>query len=241
MHISIRRAILIGRWKSGLTIFPMIVLYIPNQGIPHVVPSFAGMIRAHTGLNARGIALAEMGDASKREMPYQVHAPHFTVLFRTLLYDGDSLTKTLEIFEAHPHTKRYHYVFGDGQVECRGVKIRAHMPEAADQRVVIWKDDDSRDEFAPNVLKGVVYNDEGRGAFPLLKQDYGQLNGEKLLAIANHIPIKGGNVENVIYDATALRMWVSYAKDVEEAYKRPYTFIDLRQIDADGDGQAELR
>jgi hypothetical protein len=174
-------------------------------------------------------------------MPYLVHAPHFTVLFRTLLYDGDSLTKTLKIFQAHPHTKRYHYVFGDGQTDCRAVKIRAHMAEAADQRVVIWNDNDPRDEFAPNVRKCVVYNDEGRGAFPLIQQEYGRLNGERLLAIANQIPIQGGNVENVVYDATALRMWVSYAQDAEEAYKRPCTYIDLRQIDADGDGQADLK
>ncbi len=227
--------------EIGAHNFPMIVLYIPDQGIPHVVPSFAGMIGAHTGMNARGVALAEMGDASRKEMPYLVHAPHFTVLFRTLLYDGDSLTKTLDLFQSSPHTKRYHYVFGDGQTDCRAVKIRAHMPEAADQRVVIWTDNDPRDEFAPNVRKCVVYNDEGRGAFPLIQQDYGQLNGERMLAIANHIPIQGGNVENVIYDATALRMWVSYAKDSEEAYKRPYTFVDLRQIDADGDGQADLK
>ncbi|MFN9851629.1 MAG: hypothetical protein ACK57P_07420, partial [Planctomycetota bacterium] len=55
------------------------------------------------------------------------------------------------------------------------------------------------------------------------------------------IPIKGGNVENVVYDATALRMWVSYAKGSQEAYLRPYTFIDLTKIDADGDGNADLK
>ena len=55
----------------------MIVLYIPDAGIPHVVPSFAGMIGAHTGMNIKGLALSEMGDASANEAPYQIHAPHF--------------------------------------------------------------------------------------------------------------------------------------------------------------------
>src|SRR5690606_19534516 len=162
-----------------------------------VVPSFAGMIGAHTGMNQRGIALAEMGDASAREAPYQVHAPHFTIFFRTMLYDANSLTKAIEVFREQPLTKRYHYVFGDGLSERRAVKVRAHSPEPTDQQVQIWKDNDPTDEFAPNVLPCVVYNDEGRGAFPTLQQESGKLNGESLIDLANQIPIKGGNVFNV--------------------------------------------
>jgi isopenicillin-N N-acyltransferase like protein len=219
---------------------PAIVVYLPDRGVPHVVPTFAGSIGAHTGLNLRGIALSEMGDASAREMPYQVHAPHFTTWFRALLYDADSLTRALEIFQAQPLTKRYHFVFGDGRKECRAVKIRAHSPEPPDRRVLIWKDGDRSDEFAPNVLPGVVYNDEGRGAFPTLKAQHGRLNGERLVQLANQIPIKGGNVMNVVYDATALRLWVSYAKGSQEAYQRPYVFLDLTRLDADGDGRPDL-
>ena len=102
--------------EVGAHEFPVIVVYVPDEGIPHVVPTFAGVIGAHTGMNAKGIALSEMGDASGKEAPYFVHAPHFTVLFRTMLYDSDSLTKALAIFNAQPITKRYHFVFGDGQL-----------------------------------------------------------------------------------------------------------------------------
>lgn len=227
--------------EVGAHEFPMIVLYLPTDGTPHIVPSFAGMIGAHTGMNTQGIVLSEMGDASAKEAPYLIHAPHFTVLFRSMLYDADSMTKALAIFESHAHTKRYHYVFGDGKNEVRAVKVRAHTPEPIGQQIKIWKDNDPNDEFAPNVLSCVVYNDEGRGAFPTLKKERGKLDGEKLIALANSIPIKGGNVENVVYDATALRLWVSYAKGSQEAYQRPYTYIDLMQIDADQDGTPDLK
>lgn len=226
--------------EVGAHEFPVIVLYLPEEGTPHVSPSFAGMIGAHTGMNARGIVLSEMGDASAAEAPYDVHAPHFTVLFRTMLYDGDSLSSALDIFRAHPHTKRYHYVFGDGRKERRAVKVRAHMPEPEGKRVTVWEDNDPDDEFAPHVLSCIVYNDEGRGAFPTLQRQHGQLTGERLVELANRIPIKGGNVENAVYDATALRMWVSYAKGDQEAYQRPYAYLDLTKIDADQDGVADL-
>ncbi|MEO7405189.1 MAG: C45 family autoproteolytic acyltransferase/hydrolase [Burkholderiales bacterium] len=227
--------------EVGAHEFPVIVVYVPTIGIPHVVPSFAGVIGAHTGMNARGIVLAEMGDAPAKEMPYQVHAPHFTAYFRTLLYDADSLTRTLDIFLAQPMTKRYHFVFGDGRNEHRAVKIRAHSSEAPDRRVIVWKDNDPTDEFAPNVMPGVVYNDEGRGACPLLKKDYGKLNGEKLIEVANRIPIKGGNVVDTVYDATDLRLWVSYAKGNQEAYQRPYVFLDLKALDANHDGKPDFK
>ena len=227
--------------EVGAHEFPVIVVYVPDRGIPHVVPSFAGMVGAHTGLNARGIALSEMGDASAREMPYQVHAPHFTAFFRTMLYDANSLSEAMEIFSRQPLTKRYHYVFGDGGTEVRAVKVRAHSPEPTDQRVRIWKDNDPTDEFAPQVLSCIVYNDEGRGAFPTLQQQHGKLNGERLVALANQIPIKGGNVVNIVYDATALQMWVSYAHGDQEAYQRPYHFLDLRSLDSDQDGEPDLK
>lgn len=227
--------------EVGAHDFPVIVVYLPKNGTPHVVPSFAGVIGAHTGMNARGIVLAEMGDAAAKEMPYQVHAPHFTVFFRTMLYDADSLTRALDIFNAQPMTKRYHFVFGDGQAEKRAVKIRAHSPEPPNRRVVVWNDNDPSDEFAPNVLSCVVYNDEGRGAFPTLKKESGKLDGEKLIQLANRIPIKGGNVVNTVYDATGLRLWVSYAKGKQEAYKRPYVFLDLKKLDADHDGVPDFK
>ena len=220
--------------------FPVIVVYIPDKGLAHVVPTFAGMIGAHTGMNARGIVLSEMGDSPEKEMPYQVHAPHFTTFFRTMLYDADSLTEALDIFQAQPQTKRYHFVFGDGLADKRAVKIRAHSPEPAGQQITIWKDNDATDENAPAVLPGVVYNDEGRGAFPTLKAEYGKLNAEKMVKLGNSIPIKGGSVVNVVYDATALRMWVTYAHGDEEAYQRPSVFLDLKTLDADKDGKPDL-
>lgn len=220
---------------------PLIIVYLPDAGTPHVVPTFAGMIGAHTGMNARGIALSEMGDASGDEAPYQVHATHFTMFFRTMLYDAKGLGDVMEIFQRQHHTKRYHYVFGAGQNEIGAVKVLAHTTANASQQFQVWKDNDPNDEFAPQVLPCVVYNDEGRGAFPYLKADHGKWNAEKVIALANRIPIKGGNVVNVVYDATALKMWVSYASGREEAYTRPYAMLDLTSLDADQDGTPDLQ
>ena len=112
--------------RAGAHEFPVVVVYVPDTGRPHVTPSFAGFIGAHCGMNASGIVLSEIGDASAKEMPYDIHAPHFTAWFRTMLYDSQTLSGTLATFGKVPPTKRYHFVFGDGLTERRSVKVRAH-------------------------------------------------------------------------------------------------------------------
>ncbi len=227
--------------RAGAHEFPVIVVYLPSDGLPHATPSFAGFIGAHCGMNAAGVVLSEIGDASAKEMPYNLHAPHFTAWFRSLLYDADTLSETLDLFSHIPPTKRYHFVFGDGRTDQRSVKIRAETGGGRTRpEIDIWKDNDASDEVAPKVLSCAVYHDEGRGVFPALSASMGQLNGEKMIALANSIPIKGGNVMNAVFDATGLRLWVSYAGGDREAYQRPYVFLDLAKLDADGDKKPDF-
>ncbi|MHB1306822.1 MAG: C45 family autoproteolytic acyltransferase/hydrolase [Limisphaerales bacterium] len=226
--------------EAGAHEFPMLAVYLPSRGTAHVLPTFAGVIGANCGLSAAGIALSEMGDSPAREMPYALRAPHFTTWFRTILYDAGDLTQALELFRQQPRTKRYHFVFGDGRTEKKAVKIRYSSLETSPNDILVWGDNDPRDELAPEVLPGIVYQDEGRGAFPTLKQQHGKLNAEQMISLACQIPIKGGNVLNAVFDATALRLWVSYAGDGEEAYQRPFVFLDLQRLDGDGDGRSDL-
>lgn len=226
--------------EAGAHHFPALVVYLPDHGQAHALPTFAGFIGANCGLNASGLALSEMGDSSKKEMPYNVRAPHFTTWFRTLLYDADSLTEAVDIFQRTPQTKRYHFVFGDGLADKRAVKILAHSPEAAPNNIRIWKDNDPADELAPEVLAQIVYQDEGRGAFGPLKEKHGAITAETMMDLACRIPIKGGNVLNAVFDATALRLWVTYAGKEAEAYQRPFVFLDLTTLDGDTDGRPDL-
>lgn len=216
--------------KAGAHEFPVLAIHLPDKGEPHILPTFAGVLGANCGMNASGIVLAEMGDSSRSEMPYVLRAPHFTTWFRTVLQDATSLSGALEIFKAQPQTKRYHFVFGDGKAEKRAVKILAHSVLPESERLRIWRDNDPSDELAPNVLQCVVYQDEGRGAFPSLKQQTGKLDAEKMIRLANQIPIRGGNVLNAVFDATALQVWVSYAHGETEAFQRPYVHLDLTRL-----------
>ncbi|MBL9161931.1 MAG: hypothetical protein JNL18_04220 [Planctomycetaceae bacterium] len=225
--------------EAGAHEFPVLIVYLPTEGEAHVTPSFTGFFGANCGMNASGVVLSEIGDAPAKEMPYNLHAPHFTAWFRTLLYDANSLNEALTLFRQTPQTKRYHFVFGDGLHDKRAVKIRVAAPLGEEPQIDTWSDAAADDELAPHTLSDLVYHDEGRGAFPTLEAERGKINGPSLVALANQIPIKGGNVMNVVFDATAMRLWVSYAGGDKEAYQRPYVMLDLTKLDADADGRPD--
>jgi hypothetical protein len=161
-------------------------------------------------------------------------------LFRRILYDAGSLTEALDILTNAQRIKRYHYVFGDGQHEMAAVKILAHAPEPPPDDLIIWTDNDPTDEYAPNVAVDVVYEDEGRGAYPLLMGDYGSHDENTMMAMARAIATHGSNVVNVVYDATDLKLWVALANGTSEAYLEPFVSVDLHGFDGDGDGLSDL-
>ncbi len=225
---------------AGAQDYPVIILYMPNVGQAHANIAFAGLAGSHTGINAAGIVLSEMGNSSSGEFPYDLTGTHFMPLFRQLMYDAGSLTDAIDILTNADRIKRYHYVFGDGQSELAAVKILAHAPETPPTDLVIWTDNDPTDEYAPNVAVDAVYEDEGRGAYPLIMSDLGSHDENTMMAIAVAIATHGGNVVNVVYDATDLEMWVAFADGPSEAYLEPFVHVDLYAFDGDADGLSDL-
>ena len=117
------------------------------------------------------------------------------------------------------------------------VNLILNCGETPPDDLIIWPDNSPTDEFWPNVLVDVVYNDEGRGAYPTLVAEHGSLDSAKMITLANDIATHGGNVMNVVYDATDLELWVAYAEGSDEAYQRTYVHLDLNDyFQGDGGG-----
>ena len=203
---------------------PLIVVYLPADGQPHVNPTFSGFIGVQTGMNARGLALTEMGDSPARDYPFNLDGVPFFTLFSDLLYQATNLDQAVGMILQAKRIKKYHYVIGCAS-DGRGVKIKAHAPD-----IEIWTDNDPNDETAPEVFRHVVINAESRApiAFKHIRANYGKYNIQTVIELTKAIPIKGGNLFAVVYDATDLKMHFAYAKGELEAYKRPFHSIDLR-------------
>ena len=203
---------------------PMVAVYIPKEGIPHMNVSFAGVIGVNTGMNAEGITLSEVGDTPQRDYPFDLDGAHFMSLFRDILYDAHNLDEAENAIKQAKRIKKYHYVIGDGKAP-KAVKMRAHAPS-----LDIWGDNDPNDELAPNVLKNIVYHAEGRDpiAFAHLGRYQGKYDPDAMIQLSKSIGSLGGNLLNAVYDATSLECWVAYANGADEcAYRRPYVHIKM--------------
>lgn len=209
---------------GGLQDYPAVVVYVPEDGVAHLNVGFAGVIGSNTGMNAEGIALTEIGDAPGRDYPFDLDGVPFMMLFRDILYDARSLDDAVRMIKQAKRIKKYHYVVGDGQTPA-AVKMRAHAPD-----LDIWTDNDPDDELAPKVLKNIVYHAEGRDPIAyahLSRYQRKTYAADSMIQLSKAIGSLGGNLMNVVYDATALEIWVAYAHKKECAYRRPYVHINM--------------
>ena len=214
---------------GGLQDYPTIVIYLPNDGIAHASATFAGYIAAHTGINAKGIVLSEKGASPGSEYPFDLDGTHFSTLFRDLLYDANNLEEALETIRTTKLIKRYRLYVGDGKSETMGAaKILVSSPDSV--KLTIWKDNDVTDEVAPKISENVCYYTmDNDAAYDHLSENHGSFDAEKMIELSKIVATKNGNLENVVYDATNLEMWVAYAHGKEAASSRPYVHIDLKE------------
>lgn len=209
----------------GMQDFPLIVVCIPDDGLAHVNPTFAGFVGVQTGMNARGLALTEMGDSPQDDYPFDLDGIPFIALFSDLLYRTGSMEQALSMIRSAKRIKKYHYVIGAAG-DNQGVKIKAHAPH-----LQIWHDNDPGDEYAPeHIFTHIVINAESRApiAFEHIQAHYGRYALESVMELTQSIPIKGANLFAVVYDATDLKMYFSYAKGDVEAYQREFVHVDLK-------------
>lgn len=214
---------------GGLQDYPTIVIYLPNDGIAHASATFAGYIAAHTGINAQGIVLSEKGASPGKEYPFDLDGTHFSTLFRDILYDANNLNEALDMIKNTKLIKRYHLYVGDGKPETMGAaKILVSSPDA--KKLTIWKDNDPSDEVAPNIKENVCYYTmNNTAAYDFINENNGKFDADKMIELSKIVATKDGNLEDVVYDATNLEMWVAYAQGKETASSRPYVHIDLKE------------
>jgi len=215
---------------GGLQDYPLIVVYIPQTGVAHVNIGFAGMVGSNTGMNTEGIALSEKGASPSSDYPFDLNGVHFTVLFRNILQDAHRMEQALDILTNTQRIKKYRYVIGDagipwGVSASPAVKVKAFAP---DNILNIWTDDDPTDELFPNVLPNVVYMTmNNTAAWNNFNANYGLYTADSMIGLSRLVASPGGNLMDVVYDATMREMWVAYAEGSQDASVRPYVHFNL--------------
>jgi len=212
---------------AGLQDHPLIVLYIPDEGTPHVNVTFTGYVGSHTGMNANHVVFGEKGESPMSEYPYNINGVHFSFLFRSLMYDAKSLDDVLNTIKNTTLIKRYFLFFSDGNKETQGAaKVLVSSPDSV--KITIWKDKNPNDNLAPNILPySIYYSIDNEIAFKILNKYHGSFDEQSMIELSRAVASSGGNLLNVVYDATTLEMWVAYANDQEDASKQSYIHLKM--------------
>lgn len=213
---------------AGLQSHPVVVIYKPKNGIAHANVTFSGMLSSHTGINAQSIVLGEKGESPAKEMPYDLHGKHFSIMFRQILYDAKQLSDVENIIEHSPLMKRYYLFVGDGKrKEGAAIKYLVTTPDSI--RLHKWTSKDATDTQVPKIYEDITYSTmKNDVATKFMDDNYGRIGAPEMIKLSQSVAVKK-NLMDVVYDATALEIWVSYATNTEPASDRQYVHIDLKK------------
>jgi len=209
---------------------PVVVIYVPNEGTPHVNVSFAGYIASHTGMNANHLVFGEKGESPRSEMPYDIKGTHFSFLFRQMMYDTKTLDDILNTIKTTPLIKRYFLFFSDGNKATQGgAKVLVSTPDEV--KYHIWKDNDPNDNVAPNIFPNVIYQTMNNDtAAVIIKDNLGSFDVDKMIALSKAVA-DDHNLMDVVYDATTLELWVAYANGEKgRAADQKYVHVSMKEF-----------
>ena len=207
--------------------YPVIVVYKPNNGIAHIQTSFAGYIASHSGMNAEGVVLGEKGASPSSEYPYNYDGIHFSILFRSMLYDAKNLEAALKTIEDAKLIKRYFLYISDGKKESMGAAI-AVVTTPDEVKLAIYKENESPKGSNYKGVDNCIYHTMDNDiAYASLELNKGKFDAEKMINLSKAVASKGGNLLNVVYNASTLEMWVAYANGPADACDGEYIHVNM--------------
>ncbi len=207
--------------------YPVIVVHKPDKGIPHIQTTFAGYIASHSGMNAKGVVLGERGESPLSEYPYNYDGIHFSLLFRSILYDANTLDETLDIIKNAKLIKRYFLYVSDGKKESKGAAM-VIVSSPDDVKLSIHRDNEQHSDSSSKAMSNFIYHTvDDDIAYSNLNLNKGKFDVVKMINLSKLVAHKGENLLNIVYNASTLEMWVVYAHGLEDASESDYIYVNM--------------
>ena len=142
-------------WKpgTGTDRFKLITVYEPvdgngNKRNTYMTVGYIGFIGANNGMNEKGVTVSEIGSENLVE---KLDGMPWTLMFRTVLEESDSLEDAVKIVRDAENTIGYIFLIGDGDAENYGTPEwtpRAASIEENGNFTAVMYDDDPVDRAA---------------------------------------------------------------------------------------------
>lgn len=214
-----------GPLNLSLQDYPCAVLYVPDEGIPHMNITSAGLAFGYTGINLGGISLsnhAQLGGAAPA-----TGSQHYLPFFRETLSNAVSLREAFGWFDLFRPLGPGTALIGDGRFERRGGKVffGPNSPPA-----FIYEGDPN--DTVPLVLNGTVYGGQNEmELFQVIAANSGRVNESRMQQMTMGLgALVSENLVNVVYDNEYLDIYIQFASGGAPAYQRPFITINMQDM-----------
>ena len=201
--------------------YAVLQVFIPEGGYPWVSVGYAGFLGTVTAMNARGLAIGEMGGRGEGKwdgMP-------MNFLLREIAEKAETVDQALEIMRKTPRTCEYYYVISDAKRNMAGVyatpeKIEVLQPGEQNSRL-------------PLVPEDTVMFSAGSRAEALskrLQEQFGKITPEVMIEIIKRPVAMKSNLHDAVFMPETLDLWFADAGKKTPACDEPYTKVNLKTI-----------
>jgi len=201
--------------------YTVLQVFVPEGGIPWMSVGYAGFLGTVTAMNARGLAIGEMGGHGEQNWD----GVPMTFLMREIAERAETVEQALEIMRKLPRTCEYYYVISDAKRHMAGVC-------ASPQRVEVLEPG-QQNPLLPAVPADTVMMSAGSRAQALserLHEHFGKITPEVMIEIIKRPVAMRSNLHNAIFMPETLDMWFADAGRKTPACDEPYTKVNLKAI-----------
>lgn len=214
-------------YSNGQQNYPAVLFYIPDQGFPHALITFAGLVVGRVGVNIAGISYGDIPVLN--EVPVTTENMLFTL--RESLYDSNRLKDTIDLVRLESKGRWHKYLLADGRYEKRGAKIRVDNNNTV---LSVIRDNSPFDEYNPRIKRYVVYAGHdsvtANSIYDYILGNYGTIDLNKAFALVDKGSILGYNLIDVLIDATSFTAYVAYAQGISDAILSNDKVVDFQSL-----------
>ena len=198
-----------------------VMVFMPQARNAWVSQGYAGFIGTVTAMNAKGLAIGEMGGRGEGDwdgMP-------MSFLLRDVMERASTVEEGLEILRRTPRTCEYYYILSD--------KSRAMAAVHCDPRQMTVLRPGQQHPRLPRVPDDSVLISGGSRAEALssrLQSRYGKIDPAALMEIIKRPVAMNGNLHDAIFRPETLDFWVADAGRTTPACDEPYAHFNLAEL-----------
>lgn len=211
---------------AGLDKYAVVIVQEPEGANAFVNVGYSGTIGSVTGMNAKHVAIGEMGGGGEGQwdgMP-------MTILLRHCLEKADTLDDVRRIMSETPRTCEYYYCVSDSK--ANDGKGGAFGVAAVPENIAFIGPNEAHPRLPRPVEDAVLISGSGRYdcLVDRVQKMYGKFTPQLALDLMARGVAMKSNMHDALFKPATLELWVANSTVEQPACNLPYTHYDLNKL-----------